>query len=284
VKTAENAALVELDVLGSSVMKSLARKVALLAAVSILALAGTAEAKTRVSFSTGLDYSSGEYGGTETTEVISAPFGVRFAVDDWTFRASSSYLQVTGPADVSEDGESGEGVGAVTRMGTESGFGDTTVSVERAFRHIGGTDAYVELSARARLPTGDENAGLGVGATDYSVVTEAGVSTRSGGFHLSVGYRFLGQRDEGPERQDGLQAGAGAWLPLGRRTRLGVYGNWREASVEGNDDPANAGAYVSYRATQRLRLTFTAGGGLSDASPEFVTGIRFSWLPGARDD
>lgn len=264
-------------------MKSRARKVALLVAVSILVLAGTAQAKTRVSFSTGLDYSSGEYGGTETTEVISAPLGVRFAVDDWSFRASTSYLHITGPADVSEEGEAGGGVGAV-RVGTEQGLGDTTVSVERALRQIGGSDAYLEVSARARLPTGDEERGLGVGAVDYSVVTEAGVSSRRGGFNISVGYRFLGQPDEGPERRDGLQAGAGAWLPVGRRTRIGVYGNWREASVEGNDDPANAGAYVSHRMTQRLRVTFTASSGLSDASPDYTAGVRFSWLPGARDD
>lgn len=264
-------------------MKSQARAVALMLAVSILALAGTAQAKTRVSFSTGLDYSSGEYGGTETTEVISAPLGVRITVDDWSVRASTSYLHVTGPADISEDGEAGGGAGAV-RMGTEKGLGDTTVSVERAFRHIGGSDAYIEVSGRVRLPTGDEERGLGVGAVDYSVVTEAGVSSRSGGFNLSVGYRFLGQSDEGPERQDGLQAGVGAWLPVGRRTRIGVYGNWREASVEGNDDPANAGAYISHRMNQRLRVTFTASSGLSDASPDYMAGVRFSWLPGARDD
>lgn len=265
-------------------MKSRARKVALLVAVSILVFAGAAQAKTRVSFSTGVDYSSGEYGGTEETEVISAPLSVRFSVDDWTFRASSSYLQVTGPADVSEDGETGDGAGIVSRMGTERGFGDTTISVEKAFRRIGGSDAYVEVSARARLPTGDEDSGLGVGATDYGIVTEAGVSSRSGGFNLSVGYRFLGQRDDGPERQDGLQAGVGAWLPMGRRTRVGVYGNWREASVEGNDDPANAGAYVSYRMSQRLRVTFTASSGLSDASPDMMAGVRFTWLTGSRDD
>ncbi len=262
-------------------MNGWASKFALVVAVSFLALAGTAQAEVRLSFTTGVDYSSGEYGSEETTEVISVPFGVRLSVDDWTFRASSSYLDVTGPADISEDGETGEGSGIVVREGSERGIGDTNISVEKAFRRIGGSDAYVEVSARARLPSGDETRGLGVGTVDYALVTEVGFSGDGGGAYVSAGYRFLGQRDDGPQREDGMQAGVGFWLPAGSRARVGAFGNWREASVEGNDDPATAGAYVSYRMSERLRVTFTASGGLSDASPDYVAGIRFNWLPGA---
>ncbi|MBK6702945.1 MAG: hypothetical protein KA153_01820 [Hyphomonadaceae bacterium] len=261
-------------------MKTWATKLALLVAASFLTMAGTAQAEVRLSFSTGVDYSSGEYGGEETTEVIAVPFGVRLTVDDWTFRASTSYLDITGPADVSEDGETGEGSGVVVREGAERGLGDTRLSVERAFRRIGGTDAYVEVSAQVRLPTGDEERGLGVGTTDYAVVSEVGVSGDGGGIYVSAGYRFLGQRDGGPEREDGMQAGVGAWLPAGNRMRVGAFGNWRQASTEGNDDPANAGAYISYRMSERMRVTFTASGGLSDASPDYMAGIRFNWLPG----
>ena len=265
-------------------MKVLATKIVLLAAVSFLALAGTAQAATSLSFSSGVDYSSGEYGGDETTEVISVPFGVRLTVDDWTFRVSAPYLHVTGPADITDDAESDGSSGTIVRAGTERGLGDTTVSVERAFRRIGGSSAYVELTARARLPTGDEDKGLGVGATDYAAIAEVGVSTRDGGAFVSAGYRFLGDPDSGVDRQDGMQAGIGGWLPAGDRVRVGGFANWREASIEGNDDPANAGAYVSYRMSERLRVTFTASGGLSDASPDFSTGIRFTWRPGALND
>jgi hypothetical protein len=261
-------------------MKKWASKIALLIAVSLVAVTGTAQAETRLSFSTGVDYSSGEYGGEETTEVISVPFGVRLTVDDWTFRVSTSYLNVTGPADISEDGETGEGSGLIVREGAERGLGDTTISVERSFRRIADTAAYVEVAARARLPSGDEEKGLGVGAVDYGLGTEFGVSSDAGGAYVTAGYRFLGQRDDGPDRQDGMQAGVGAWLPAGNRVRVGAFGNWREASVDGNDDPATAGAYVSVRMTERLRVTFTGSGGLSDASPDYMAGIRFNWLPG----
>jgi len=257
-----------------------AKTITLSVAATLWAMAGAAQAETRLSFSTGVDYSSGKYGGEENTEIIAVPFGVRLTIDDWTLRASTSYLHVNGPADVSEDGEAGDGAGAA-RVSADKGLGDTNVSIERAFRRIGGTSAYAEVSARARLPTGDEERGLGVGTVDYALVAELGVSTRSGGVYVSAGQRWLGQRDNGPARQDGLQAGVGGWAPVGARTRIGAFANWREASVDGNEEPANAGAYVSYRMSERLRVTLTASGGLSDASPDAMVGVRFNWLPSA---
>ncbi len=262
-------------------MPTRVRVIAVSALVALWSFVNPAQAETRLSFSTGVDYSSGKYGAEEETEVIAVPFGVRLTVDDWTIRASTAYLHVDGPADVSEDGETGDGTGAITRVGADKGLGDTHLSVERAFRRIGGSSAYAEVSARARLPTGDEERGLGVGTVDYALVAEVGVATNAGGVYVSAGHRWLGQRDEGPERQDGAQASVGAWVPVGGRTRVGAFANWREASVEGNDEPANAGAYVSYRMSERLRVTLTASGGLSDASPDAMIGIRFNWLPGA---
>jgi hypothetical protein len=259
-------------------MKARANNIALLVAASFLTMTGVARAETALSFATGVEYSSGEYGSEETTEVVAVPFAVRLTVDEWTFRASSSYLDVTGPADISEDGESGGS--AFVRDSSERGFGDTTLSLERAFRRIGGSHAYAAITARVRLPTGDEEKGLGVGTVDYALLGEVGISNDLGGAYVSAGYRFVGERDNGPERKDGMLAGIAAWLPVGNRMRVGAFGNWRQASVEGNDDPATAGAYVSYRMAERLRVTFTATGGLSDASPAYIAGVRFNWLPG----
>lgn len=262
-------------------MKGLSTKVALLAAVSFLAMAGSASAEVRLSFIAGVDYSSGKYGTEDTTtEVISVPIGARLTMNDWTVRVSSAYLTVNGPADISEDPEAGEATGVTARVGANRGMGDTTISLERAFRRIGGSNAYVEATVKARLPSGDENMGLGVGVVDYGVGAEAGIASDEGGVYVSAGYRFLGERDNVPERRDGMQAGVGAWMPIGNRTRIGAFGNWRETTIETNDDPAQAGGFVSYRMSERLRVTFTATGGLSDASPEYTAGIRFNWLPG----
>ncbi len=142
----------------------------------------------------------------------------------WVFRASTSYLQIDGPADVADvdagagDGTRGQGEAAATpvRSGTERGIGDTNLSLSRTFRHVGGSDAYIETTARVRLPTGDEDAGLGVGATDYQLAGEVGVNKRGGGGSIEVARRFLGDR-AGVEREDGWQVSGNTWIRTGER-------------------------------------------------------------------
>ena len=265
----------------------------------IIFLAGAAHAEThtytpktfytRVSFASGVDFSSGDYGEAMDTEVVSVPLSARVTTNDWSFRVSIPYLSITGPADVADTtdgggdgGDGGDGTGAdgaIARTGTESGFGDTSLSVTRSFRHVGGRSShvYVDVTGRVRLPTGDEDRGLGVGATDYTLNSEVGNSWDSGGAYVSAGRRFLGDRDTGSERQDGWQAGIGGWLRAGEKTRIGASYSWREASVDGNEDPSEVGAYVSYRMTEALRISANASGGLSDASPDYSAGVRFTW-------
>lgn len=259
------------------------RKIALLVALSSMAFAASAYADTRVSFASGVNYSSGDFGGEEDTEVISVPVRARLTTGNWSFRVSASYLTITGPADItdiSEDGGDGDGGGSsdgtTTRIGTVRGIGDTTLAVDYRFRDLGGSDAYIELGARARLPTGDDEKGLGSGTTDYTALTEVGMSSSRGGAHVIIGRRFRGDRT-GVDRQDGWQAEIGGWLPAGDHTNIGAFASWREPSIEGNEEASEAGAYVSRRISENLRIAISASAGLSDASPDYSTGIRFTW-------
>ncbi|MEQ1618949.1 MAG: hypothetical protein ABL883_11480 [Terricaulis sp.] len=261
-------------------MKRTAALAALLAAP--LSVSETAAAETRVSFASGVDYSSGSYGDVMDTEVVSVPLAVRVTSGKWSFRASVPYLSITGPADVAEEDGGGTAPPGPIRVGTESGFGDTTLSATRSFTRLGGSRAYFDVTGRVRLPSGDEERGLGVGTTDYALLGELGNSNEVGGVYVNGGRRFLGDRT-GVERQDGWQAGAGGWLRAGEQTRVGVFYSRRDASIEGNEAPQEAGAYVSYRFSDTLRVSINASGGLSEASPDIAGGFRLTWRPEARD-
>lgn len=259
---------------------------ALLASAAIAFSVGAAHAETTYSVASGVDFSSGDYGGASDTEVISVPLVFRVTNGKWAFRASTSYLQIDGPADVADvDAGAGDGTGGTggsggtpVRSGTERGIGDTNLSLSRTFRHVGGSDAYIETTARVRLPTGDEDSGLGVGTTDYQLAGEVGVSKRGGGGSVEVARRFLGDR-AGVEREDGWQVSANTWIRTGERTQIGAFGSWREAAIAGRDDPAQIGAFVSHQISGNVRMSVNLSGGLSDGSPDFATGIRFSWRP-----
>lgn len=259
---------------------------ALLASAAIALGAGAARAETTYSVATGVDVSSGDYGDAIDTEVVSMPLVLRLTNGTWSFRASASYLQIDGPADVADvdagagDGTSGTGGtgGTIVRTNAERGVGDTNLSLSRTFRRLGGSDIYFEATARVRLPTGDEDAGLGVGATDYQLGGEVGVNKRGGGASVELARRFLGDR-AGVEREDGWQVSPNLWLRTGRRTQIGAFGAWREAAITGRDDPAQIGAFVSHQISPNVRVSVNASAGLSDASPDYATGIRFTWRP-----
>lgn len=246
-----------------------------------------ASADTRVSFASGVDYSSGDYGQAIDTEVLSVPLAARVITDHWSFRASIPYLSIKGPADVADTIEGGGGgdgggdpggAGSLARTGTEVGFGDLTLQATRSFRRLGGEDSgvYFDVTGRVRLPTGDEDRGLGVGATDYTVLGEFGNSGETGGVYANAGWRFLGDRT-GTEREDGAQAGVGAWLRVNEGARIGASASWREASSQGNDDPASASVFWSQRLSDNLRLSINAGAGLSEASADYTGGVRLTW-------
>jgi hypothetical protein len=265
------------------------------AVVCLMAPAFSAHAETRIDLSAGISYSSGEYSDATSTDVLVVPFSAKIRTDQWTFKATVPFLRIDGPADATvvlddngggRGGNSGPGGGRdrpdddddpVTGADrNESGLGDTSLSATYSFDEIGGSSAYIDLSGRVRLPTGDEDKGLGIGATDYGLSTEIGIDKDSGGGYVSFGRRFLGDVS-GLQREDGWQAGIGGWFNATERTSLGVGYDWRESSIAAGTDPAEIYAYVSVKMSDAWRINVNASAGLNDASADYGAGVTLTW-------
>jgi hypothetical protein len=61
-----------------------------------LMLSMQASAFAQLSVQTGLEYSSGTYGGATRTDVVSAPFNLRYETGKWAFKLGTSWLSITG--------------------------------------------------------------------------------------------------------------------------------------------------------------------------------------------
>ncbi len=268
---------------------------AIMATLSLMAPAFAAQAETKLDLSTGVSYSSGDYGDITSTDVLVVPLSAKIRTGQWTFKATVPLLRIDGPADatvVLDDNGSGRGgnsgpdggrdrpeddddtVAGVDR--NESGIGDTSLSAMYSFEEIGGSSTYIDVSGRVRLPTGDEDKGLGIGATDYGLSTEIGIDKDGGGGYLSFGRRFLGDVG-GLQREDGWQAGGGGWFNATERTSLGAGYDWRESSTATSTDPAEVYAYVSVKMSDAWRINVNASAGLNDASPDYGAGVMLTW-------
>ena len=290
------------------------------AVVAVLAQFNTAYADTRVQASSGLQYSDGEYGETTSTSALVVPFSVRATFGAWSIRASVPYVMVDGPADVSEiiddssgrgtssgSGSSGSGSGSgtsgrdgsgsgsggsgggddddpvdlVTADRSESGIGDASIALTYSLDSIGDSPAYVDFTGRVRLPTGSEEDGLGVGATDYVALSEIGWDGDAGGAFVSAGRRFLGAVDD-VERVDGWQASVGGWINVSDSAVVGAYYDWRNSSVRDGEDPSSVEAYVSWRLNDAWKVEVNGGIGLSDASADYTGGLTLIWRSAKR--
>lgn len=294
------------------------RKKALLAATfaaALLSAAPAAMAETKLQLSTGLDFSSGKFGTNSRTDVLVVPLAARVTTGNWAFRASLPVVSVRGDATTigsqvfvvvddngglrsgSSGGSGGgrdhpEDDGSVTtgtttttstRRVTNTGLGDLSLSATYSFDELLGSDTYLDVSGRVRLPTGEESKGLSLGVTDYAAAAEIGLDRDGGGVYLNGGRRFL-EDATAFKREDGWQAGVGGWLDLTDNTVLGAFADWRESSSGAGDDPAEAGAYITHRLTPSLKVGLNASAGLTDASPDFGVGLSLSWRANERGD
>jgi hypothetical protein len=233
---------------------------------------------------------------------VDGPADVSEIIDDSSGRGSSSGSGSSGSGSGSGSGNSGHGsgsggsgsggsgsgsggggsdddIGSAAR--SVSGIGDASIALTYSLDAIGDSPAYVDFTGRVRLPTGDEDKGLGVGATDYVALTELGWDGDPGGVFVSAGRRFLGDVDAF-ERVDGWQASAGGWVNIGNSAVIGAYYDWRNSSVRDGEDPSSVEAYVSWRLNEAWKLELNGGVGLSDASADYTAGLTVIWRSGRR--
>src|SRR5258706_5555723 len=119
----------------------------------------------------GVNYSSGKYGTSADTNLLSIPLSARYESDLWTLKLTVPYLSVTGPANVVP------GVGRIDSAGrprrrtfagttTESGLGDTVASATYKAYYDAGTKRGLDLTGRLKLPTAGADKCLGTGSAD----------------------------------------------------------------------------------------------------------------------
>jgi len=135
------------------------------------AMSATASQAGQFSLTTGLDYSSGNYGGTQATDTLFIPFIGKYEEGLWTYKLTVPYVRVTGTGSVVRDVGAFK-TAAATRT-TESGLGDVVAVVTRNVYDRGGSGTLLDVTGKIKFATADENKGLGTGENDYAVQLDA---------------------------------------------------------------------------------------------------------------
>ena len=142
------------------------------------------------SLGSGLHYSTGTYGESTKTQIISIPLNARYEKDAWTFKATVPYLRISGDTDVVP------GAGRIDRRRPRdrhsvAGLGDSTVSA--TYNLYGtGSRSGLGLTGKVKLATGDEAEGLGTGSNDVSLQVDGFQTVETNTLFGGVGYTVFG--------------------------------------------------------------------------------------------
>lgn len=226
-----------------------------------------------ITLSTGVDFTTGNYGGDVDIEDVYVPLTANFDYGRIAYRLTVPYLSVRAPEGTVFDagGEPVPGSGAMT---TESGLGDIIGSATLydviSNRQLG---FAMDLTAKVKFGTADEAKGLGTGENDYSVQADFFKDVDQLTWIGSVGYTLRGD-PTGIDLENVFMASVGGTYKFTPDVKSGLFFDYRESALAGSDDIQELSGFVSRRISDDWRIQVYALTGLSDSSPDLGGGLR----------
>ena len=230
-------------------------------------------AEPRLKLSTGVDYSSGDYGGDDDIEDIYIPVTATLTTGRLGFRLTVPYLYVSAPTGTVITDADGQFIAGTGDTETESGLGDVLGGVT-LYDVVSNSELGVALdvTAKVKFGTADEDKGLGTGKNDYSL--QADLYKFFGNVTLlgSAGYKFRGD-PSGLDLEDVWFASTGGIYKFNRTVRGGIVYSYRESAFEAGDAVQEVTGFVSLRLNDAWRVQLHGLAGLSESSPDWGAGM-----------
>jgi hypothetical protein len=163
----------------------------------------------------------------------------------------------------------------VRRHGSASGIGDAFVNVSYALFDENEATPGVSLRAGVKLPTADEDEGLGTGELDYQV--GVGVGKEIDRWYLSGGldYNILGDPDE-YELDNYISGYASVATEVANNLEVSMQLSAAQAATDFSDDSVDMGVGASYFLGEYGTVTAGLHKGLTDGSPDYAVSVGYS--------
>jgi hypothetical protein len=251
-------------------------RLSLTAAVLSAATSAAVAADGLTTLSTGVDYTTGKYGLSDSTDILYVPFTGKYEIGPWTAKLVVPWIHITGPANVVGAPGDTVVVGGNTGRRTESGLGDVVASTFYNVLNERSSPFGLDLGGKIKFGTADENRGLGTGKNDYSVQADAfkpiGALTPFG----SLGYRWYGD-PAGINFKNVFYWSVGTSYKLSQPTSVGVAYDFRPAIVDNGNHVSEATFFVSQKLSQDWKVQMYGVKGFSTGSPEWGLGAVLAY-------
>jgi hypothetical protein len=249
---------------------------ALILSTSFTAIAEEA----KFGLTTGVDYSSGKYGLTESTDIIYMPFTGKYEYGRWLTKLTVPWIQIDGPGGAT-GGESKILIeDNVNKHSRESGLGDVVASLSYTALQLDEQKIFIDLGAKVKFGTASASKGLGTGSNDYSVQVDGYKTFDQLTMLGTVGYKRIGNPENSDYKLDNIWFGTvGAAYRIDASNSAGLLIDLRQAAWQYNTSIREYTLYYSHRFNPSYNLQSYITAGDTKSSVDFGLGLMLgvSW-------
>jgi hypothetical protein len=238
-----------------------------------------AESEGRFSVETGMAYTSGQYGGTQSTTMTYVPVTGKYRGETWTVKMTVPYLQITGPASAINllNGVSLTGTAADAAPVTRSGLGDVLVGATRNVYNGGESGLVLNMTGKVKFATASSGNGLGTGKNDYAVQSELFRVMDSVTAFGMLGYRVYGS-PEGYSLRNVFYGSLGGSYKFGQEMQVGAMLNMGQKATSTGSSRMESILFVN----RKIDKTWKAQGyvlkGFTNSVPDWGAGVTVAYL------
>jgi hypothetical protein len=230
-------------------------------------------------------YINGDYGAETDTTMHYMPLTVAYRHQGLKLSATTSYLSIDGQPGFTQGAVDGNG--ALPASGKASGMGDSLLKAAYDFS-LHSRYLLLRPQLKIKIPTADEDKGLGTGASDYTVQVDAFYFVKGWWPYVSAGYRWRGDGsytlDNGQGKskystdlENGSVLGAGFYKPLTASSSLTVNYEHRAASLRHLPATEELLATYQYQFDTHWISSFSAGMGFTSRSADKIFGLQLEY-------
>ena len=265
---------------GSTRSKTFCFWVAIFSASALtLPLTAWSVSEGKTSVATGFNYTTGSYGTSSTTNIVSIPVIGKYETESWEFKLMVPYLSMTTVGGVLP----GFGNGSFKRnnmnlnITTQSGLGDMVASTTYFLDYGSDTTPGIDLTAKVKLPTADKNKGLGTGEVDYALQID--MYQRKGKLTIfgSLGRKFLGSSVD-YVLNDIFYGSIGGGYKLAEKTSASVSLDAAQASSVYGANQLEASFSISHLIDKTKKAQAYVFKGLANGSPDIGYGALLTFM------
>lgn len=231
--------------------------------------------------SVGAYYAKGDYGQHVDTSIYYVPFSYERHVGNWNLQVNAAHLEISGAGNVLVN------VGGVGRnelepldgsgLQSHKGIGDTVLSATYQIPSFSASAPFFDLGFEVKLPTANEDKGLGTGAYDYGVQIDSYQQVGRSTLFATLGYKSRGKSDLFDQMQDSLFLSLGVSRPLSERWSYGVIYDFREAASARSGETHELLPFVSFVLANEWTLMSYVVKGFTQDSADIAAGTQLNY-------